>query len=168
MILMLLVSTLSSICFQVTIIDCPLMERDSQYRFRSSNAYLSFHRSVKLHNRSLKRPQLTISVATHPGPLAASLGWPCEFTPPDRAYRYLYSISGYLSATRSLSEYSAFDKGNGEVVNSASVHLIVAIVLGMVTLVIRYRKQNNNLLRVIKREGGFYLALTLGDVSFHP
>lgn len=38
--------------------------------------------------------------------------------------------------------------------------------LGLVTLVIRYRKQRNNLLKVVKQEGGLYLALALGDCAF--
>lgn len=40
--------------------------------------------------------------------------------------------------------------------------VVAAIVLGLAALVVRYRQQQNRLLRVIVREGGLYLFLTLG------
>lgn len=56
--------------------------------------------------------------------------------------------------------------GNGQVSNPLPDHLLVAVVLGLVTFIVRYRKQQNRLLSVIIREGGLYLALTLGDSPF--
>lgn len=38
--------------------------------------------------------------------------------------------------------------------------------VGLVTFVVRYRRQRNNLLNVIKREGGMYIGLSLGDCLF--
>lgn len=38
--------------------------------------------------------------------------------------------------------------------------------LGLVTYVVRYRRQRNRILQVIIREGGLYLALALGNGLF--
>lgn len=46
------------------------------------------------------------------------------------------------------------------------VRVVVAIVLGLVTLIVRYRRQRNRLVKVIIREGGLYVALTSGNSLF--
>ncbi|KAJ3536803.1 hypothetical protein NMY22_g5874 [Coprinellus aureogranulatus] len=71
------------------------------------------------------------------GPLDEYLGFPCSFLPPEHMNWYI--VAAYLSFTRTL----------------------VATVLGLVTFTVRYRKQRNNLLKVIKREGGLYLLSSL-------
>ncbi|TEB36766.1 hypothetical protein FA13DRAFT_1787124 [Coprinellus micaceus] len=70
-------------------------------------------------------------------PLTQALGFPCSFYPPN--HMNLYSIATYLAVARNL----------------------VALILGMYTFTVRYRKQKNALIRVIKREGGMYFLSTL-------
>ncbi|TEB21692.1 hypothetical protein FA13DRAFT_1741612 [Coprinellus micaceus] len=65
------------------------------------------------------------------------LGYPCNFLPPQRPD--LAVIASYIIFARTC----------------------LALIVGLATLVVRYRKQNHNLIRVIRREGGMYYISTL-------
>ncbi|TEB20097.1 hypothetical protein FA13DRAFT_276876 [Coprinellus micaceus] len=70
------------------------------------------------------------------GPLSwfdEHLGWPCNYSAPLR--RDLFAVAGYVALTRSL----------------------VVAIAGGVTVFVRYKNQRNNLMMVIRREGGLYL-----------
>jgi hypothetical protein len=60
------------------------------------------------------------------------LGYPCNFR--KEQHSDLSAISVYIAFARTS----------------------LALIVGLVTLVVRYRKQNHNLIRVIRREGGMY------------
>ncbi|KAJ3544965.1 hypothetical protein NMY22_g2613 [Coprinellus aureogranulatus] len=72
-------------------------------------------------------------------PLDVVFGYPCAFTLYDRRYLHLGTIASYLSL--------------GFVLATTAV--------GLVSLVVRYRRQQNGLLGVIRREGGVYLVSSL-------
>jgi hypothetical protein len=44
-------------------------------------------------------------------------------------------------------------------------HILVATGLGVLTAFIRYRKNNGQLIKVIRRDGGVYYLSTLGERS---
>lgn len=116
----------------------------------------------------LSEASLSFPTAIPVAPLDAYLGWPCAFSGPESRYRHLYSIGMYLLVTQAFGECKSFDVGDGQVANCIGAHAVVAIVLGLVTFIVRYRRQRNRLLRVIIREGGLFLALTLGNgLLFH-
>ncbi|TEB21718.1 hypothetical protein FA13DRAFT_1741653 [Coprinellus micaceus] len=77
------------------------------------------------------------------------LGYPCNYEP--GLYPSHESVANYISFARTA----------------------LALIAGLVTIVRRYRKQNHNLIRVIKREGGFYYISALifrflGSISMTP
>ncbi|KAJ3527329.1 hypothetical protein NMY22_g9828 [Coprinellus aureogranulatus] len=72
-------------------------------------------------------------------PLDVVLGYPCAFTLPARRYVHLTVGGSCLSLA----------------------YVLVTTMVGLVTLFMRYRKQRNGLLAVIRREGGFYLISSL-------
>ncbi|TEB21703.1 hypothetical protein FA13DRAFT_1716617 [Coprinellus micaceus] len=67
------------------------------------------------------------------------LGYPCNFLRPQRPD--LLAISSYIVFARTS----------------------LALVVGLVTLFVRYRKQNHNLIKVIRREGGIFYFSTLSE-----
>ncbi|KAJ3536758.1 hypothetical protein NMY22_g5893 [Coprinellus aureogranulatus] len=119
--------------------DLPSMGRDLHCPFTSSSACMPSLRGVSSTNPVIELPRSSIHIAGIPGPVDAYLGWPCAFSLADSAYGHLYSAAMYLSTARAL----------------------IAIMLGLVTFIVRYRRQQNRILRVIIREGGLYLASTL-------
>ncbi|TEB36765.1 hypothetical protein FA13DRAFT_1727118 [Coprinellus micaceus] len=70
-------------------------------------------------------------------PIYRAFGYPCRFADP--SYMNLYAIAAYLSFTRTL----------------------VASLLALATFIVRYQRQRNSLIRVIRREGGMYFLTTL-------
>ncbi|KAJ3527325.1 hypothetical protein NMY22_g9830 [Coprinellus aureogranulatus] len=76
--------------------------------------------------------------------LDAVLGYPCAFTSPDPRYLRLDGVASYLSLVFALGTTA----------------------VGLATLILRYRKQRNGLLRVITREGGIRLISLLVLKSF--
>ncbi|TEB21702.1 hypothetical protein FA13DRAFT_94625 [Coprinellus micaceus] len=68
--------------------------------------------------------------------LDSLLGYPCSFLPPQR---HLLAIGSYIVLARAS----------------------LALVVGLVILFVRYRKQNHNLIKVIRQEGGIFYISTL-------
>ncbi|TEB20088.1 hypothetical protein FA13DRAFT_275687 [Coprinellus micaceus] len=72
-----------------------------------------------------------------PDELDMALGYPCSYTPP--VHLQLRQISAYISFSKT----------------------VVTMAVGLVTILVRYKKQTHSLIRVIRQEGGMYFMSAL-------
>ncbi|KAF6763314.1 hypothetical protein DFP72DRAFT_1141117 [Ephemerocybe angulata] len=112
-----------------------LLEGKRRYLFVLISAFFAFLIPIQV----LQWMFLVTNKAIPADPLSEELGYPCTFEPPAEDRFRLYSAGGYLALGR-----SAF-----------------ILVAAFVTLFVRYRRQNNNLIKALRREGGMHYITAL-------